>query len=79
MYAVLVFISFILAGIKINAAFNFFYVMRFFKVPEYIFRSDIHFDQRSGKILAILVEGHPRNISMKIFLNQAFGLRGYVV
>ena len=26
-----------------------------------------HFVQRSGTILAILVEGHPRNISDKLF------------
>ena len=29
-----------------------------------IFSSDCHFVQRSGTILAILVEGHPRNISL---------------
>ena len=32
-----------------------------------IFRFDGHFVQRSGTILAILVEGHPRNISVKLF------------
>ena len=32
-----------------------------------IFSFDGHFVQRSGTILAILVEGHPRNISMKLF------------
>ena len=26
-----------------------------------------HFVQRSGKVLVILVEGHPRNISMILF------------
>ena len=32
-----------------------------------IYSSDGHFVQRSGTILAILVEGHPRNISVKLF------------
>ena len=32
-----------------------------------IFSFDSHFVQRSGTILAILVEGHPRNISVKLF------------
>ena len=31
------------------------------------FSSGGHFVQRSGTILAILVEGHPRNISIKVF------------
>ena len=31
-----------------------------------IFSSDGHFVQRSGTILAILVEGHPKNISTKL-------------
>ena len=31
-----------------------------------IFSSGGHFVQRSKTILAILVEGHPRNISVKI-------------
>ena len=31
-----------------------------------IFSSDCHFVQRSGTILAILVEGHPKNISTKL-------------
>ena len=30
-------------------------------------------------ILAILVEGHPRNISVKLFGNQAIGVRGDVI
>ena len=32
-----------------------------------IFRFNGHFVQRSGTILAILEEGHPRNISVKLF------------
>ena len=32
-----------------------------------IFSFDGHFVQRSETILAILVEGHPRNISVKLF------------
>ena len=32
-----------------------------------IFSSGGHFIQRSGTILAILVEGHPRNISVNYF------------
>ena len=32
-----------------------------------IFCFDGHFVQQSGTILAILVEGHPRNISVKLF------------
>ena len=31
------------------------------------FSFDGHFVQRSRTILAILVEGHPRNISVKLF------------
>ena len=31
-----------------------------------IFSSDGHFVQRSGIILAILVEGHPKNISTEL-------------
>ena len=31
-----------------------------------IFSSDGHFVQRSGTILAVLVEGHPKNISTKL-------------
>ena len=33
----------------------------------FIFSFDGHFVQQSGSILAILVEGHPRNISVKLF------------
>ena len=32
-----------------------------------IFSSGGHFVQQSKAILAILVEGHPRNISVKLF------------
>ena len=32
-----------------------------------IFYFDGHFVQRSGTILAILVEGHPRNFHVKLF------------
>ena len=32
-----------------------------------IFSFDGHYVQRSGTILAILVEGHPRNIHVKLF------------
>ena len=32
-----------------------------------IFSSGGHFVQRSGTVLAILVEGHPRYISVKLF------------
>ena len=39
-----------------------------------ILSSDSHFVQRSGTILAILVEGHPKNISVKFFLNRLTGL-----
>ena len=38
-----------------------------------IFISGGHFAQHSVTILAILVEGHPRNISVKLFWNQAIG------
>ena len=34
-----------------------------------IFSSDGHFVQQSGTILAILVEGHPKNISTTFLLN----------
>ena len=36
-----------------------------------IFSSGSHFVQRSGRILANLEEGHPRNISMKLFRNRS--------
>ena len=39
-----------------------------------IFSFDGHFVQQSITILAILVEGHPRNISVKLFWNQPIGL-----
>ena len=32
-----------------------------------IFSSDGHFVQRSGTIVAILLEGHPKNITIKLF------------
>ena len=44
-----------------------------------MFTSGGHFIQRSGTILAILVEGHQRNISVKLFGNRAIGLWGDVV
>ena len=37
------------------------------------FSSGGHFVQWTGTILAILVDGHPRNISVKSFLNWAIG------
>ena len=45
-----------------------------------IFSFGGHFVQQSRKILAILVEGHPRNISVKnIFkLEQCFQRKTYV-
>ena len=39
-----------------------------------IFSSGGQFVQRSGTILAILVEGHSRNISVKLFWNWPVGL-----
>ena len=36
----------------------------------YIVSSGTRFVQRSGLILAILVEGHPRNIAVKIILKS---------
>ena len=44
-----------------------------------IFSSGGHFIQRSRIILAILVEGYPSNIPMKLFLNPTTGLGGDVV
>ena len=38
-----------------------------------------HFVQRSVTILAMLVGGYPRNISVKLFRNRAIGLQGDVV
>ena len=38
------------------------------------FSSGSYFDQQSGTILAILVEDHPKNISVKLFLNRAIDL-----
>ena len=39
-----------------------------------IFISCGQFDEGVGAILAILVEGHPRNISVKLFENWSIGL-----
>ena len=39
-----------------------------------IFRFCGHFVQPSGTILEYLVEGHPRNISVKLFENWSIGL-----
>ena len=44
-----------------------------------IFSSDGHFVQRSGTILAILVEGRQRNIHVKLFRNRPIGLGEDVV
>ena len=44
-----------------------------------IFSSGGHFVQQSSTILAILVKGHLRNISVKLFCNRALGLGGDVV
>ena len=41
--------------------------------------SGSHFVQWSGTILAILEEDHSRNISVKLFWNQAIGLGGDVI
>ena len=41
-----------------------------------IFGSGGQFVQRSGTILATLVEGHPRNISLKFLRNRGTGLGG---
>ena len=43
-----------------------------------IFSSGDHFVQQSRTILAILVKGDKRNISVKSFLNQATGQGGDV-
>ena len=39
-----------------------------------ILNSGGHFVQRSGTIFAILVEGHSRNIPVKLFQNPLTGL-----
>ena len=44
-----------------------------------IFIAGSHFAQQSGTILAILVEGHPRNNSVKLFWNRATGLGGDII
>ena len=44
----------------------------------FIFTSGGRFVQWSRTSLAILVEGHPKNISVKPFWNLAVGLRGDV-
>ena len=44
-----------------------------------IFSSSGQFIQRIETILAILVEGHPRNFSVKLSLNRTICLPGYVV
>ena len=43
------------------------------------FSSGGHFAQRSRTILAILVEGHPRNISVELLCNLIIGLEGDVI
>ena len=43
------------------------------------YSSGSRFVQWSGTILAILVEGHPRNISVELFCNRVIGLEGDVV
>ena len=43
------------------------------------FSSGGHFVQRSKTILEILVESHPRNIPVKLFLNRSIGLGGDVM
>ena len=43
-----------------------------------IFSSSGHFVQPSGTILAIFVEGHRRNISVKLFWNRATGCKDVV-
>ena len=40
----------------------------------FFFSSGGHFVQPSGTILAYFVEGHPRNISVKLFKNWSIGL-----
>ena len=45
----------------------------------FFFSSGGHFVQRSGTILAILVEGHKRNKSVKLFSNRVIGLERDVV
>ena len=44
-----------------------------------IFSSGGHFVQRSRTILAIVLDGHPKNISVKLFRNWPIGLGGDVV
>ena len=44
-----------------------------------ILSSGGHFVQRIGMTLAILVEGYPRNISVKVFRNRSIGLGGDVI
>ena len=38
-----------------------------------IFSSGSHLVQLSGRVSAILVEGHPRNLNVKLFPNQCTG------
>ena len=45
----------------------------------FVFCSGGHFVQQRRTILAILEEGHPRNISVKLFWNRLIGLGGEVV
>ena len=44
-----------------------------------VFSTSGHFVLQSAMILALLVEGHPRNISVKLFGNWAIGLGGVVI
>ena len=56
-----------------------FKVVFFFFCFFLVFSSGGHFVQRSGAILAILVEGHQRNSSVKLFKNPFTGLCGDVI
>ena len=46
--------------------------------PFSFFSSGGHFVKPKGTILAILVKGHKRNISVKLFRNPVIGLRGFL-
>ena len=43
-------------------------------IKGFFFISSGHFDEGMGAIEAILVEDHPRKISVKLFLNRTLGL-----
>ena len=50
-----------------------------FKDVYSIFSSDGHFVQSNENSFTILIEGHPGDISVKLFWNRVIGLCGHAI